>query len=126
MRPDVEVKTCAHSDELFPVGVVERGSATRNLPKTKTPLKNVDFETGWKRCDLFDYLGLNRVAELLTIFTGRCSLDASFSSSFSRGWFGPGRPGLFGNRLNGLRFDRLTRVSSIIGPQARILLSLGF
>jgi hypothetical protein len=41
MRPDVEVKTFAHSEELFPVRVVERGSATRPLLKAKTPLKNV-------------------------------------------------------------------------------------
>src|SRR5215469_17245668 len=43
MRPDVEVKTFAHYDELFPVRTVERGGATRKLPRASTALKNVVF-----------------------------------------------------------------------------------
>src|SRR5215471_5283822 len=43
MRPDVEVKTFAHSEELFPVPVVERVSVSPKLPKAKTSLKNVYF-----------------------------------------------------------------------------------
>ena len=75
MRPDVEVKTFAHSEELFPVRVVERGSATRTLPKAKTPLKNVAFESGGKRYDLFDCLALNRVAGLLIVKNGEVVLE---------------------------------------------------
>ncbi len=75
MRPDVEVKTFAHSDELFPVRVVERGNATRKLPKAKTPLQNVQFEAGGKRYDLFDYLALNRVAGLLVMKNGEIVLE---------------------------------------------------
>jgi len=75
MRPDLEVKTFAHSDQLFPVRVVERGSAARALPKAKTSLKNVYFEAGGKHYDLFDYLALNRVAGLLIAKNGEVVLE---------------------------------------------------
>ena len=75
MRPDVEVKTFEHSDELFPARVVERGSRTRKLPKAKSPLKNVYFEVGGKHYDLFDYLALNRVAGLVIMKNGEVVLE---------------------------------------------------
>lgn len=75
MRPDVEVKTFAHSDELFPMRVVQRGSAIRKLPVAKTPLRNVQFETDGKHYDLFDYLALNRVAGLLILKNGEVVLE---------------------------------------------------
>jgi hypothetical protein len=75
MRPDVEVKTFAHSDQLFPMRVVDRGSAARALPKAKTPLNNVFFEAGGKRYDLFDYLALNRVVGLLIVKNGEVVLE---------------------------------------------------
>jgi len=75
MRPDVEVKTFEHSDELFPARVVERGSRTRKLPKARAPLKNVYFEAGGKHYDLFDYLALNRVAGLLIMKNGEVVLE---------------------------------------------------
>src|SRR5215475_14985742 len=58
MRPDLEVRTFARTDELFPVRKVERGNTARKLPAAKTPLKNIKFETGGKHYDLFDYLAL--------------------------------------------------------------------
>ncbi len=70
MRPDLEVRTFARTDELFPVRTVERGSTVRKLPAAKTPLKNVQFETGGKHYDLFDYLALNRVAGILILKNG--------------------------------------------------------
>jgi CubicO group peptidase (beta-lactamase class C family) len=75
MRPDVEVKTFAHSDELFPVRVVQRGSLARKLPSAKTSLKNVYFEAGGKHYDLFDYLALNRVVGLLIVKNGEVVLE---------------------------------------------------
>ena len=75
MRPDVEVKTFEHSDELFPARVVERGSRTRKLPKARAPLKNVYFEASGKHYDLFDYLALNRVAGLLIMKNGEVVLE---------------------------------------------------
>ena len=75
MRPDVEVKTFAHSDQLFPMRVVDRASAARALPKAKTPLNNLYFEAGGKRYDLFDYLALNRVVGLLIVKNGEVVLE---------------------------------------------------
>ena len=75
MRPDVEVRTFAHSDELFPVRVVERGSAVRKLPVARTPLENVHFEASGEHYDLFDYLALNRVAGLLILKNGEVVLE---------------------------------------------------
>src|SRR5215470_3153663 len=70
MRPDLEVRTFARTDELFPVRVVEKGTTVRPLPSAKTPLKNVRFEAGGKHYDLFDYLALNRVVGLLILKNG--------------------------------------------------------
>jgi CubicO group peptidase (beta-lactamase class C family) len=75
MLPKVQVKTFEHSDELFPVRVVERGTSVRKLPAAKTPLKNVRFEAGGKLHDLFDYLSLNRVAGLLILKNGEVVLE---------------------------------------------------
>jgi len=75
MTPDLEVRTFARSDELFPVRVVEKGSAARALPAAKTALKNVRFETGGKHYDLFDYLAMNRVAGLLILKDGEVVLE---------------------------------------------------
>jgi CubicO group peptidase (beta-lactamase class C family) len=75
MRPDVEVNTFSHSDKLFPVRVLKRGEKVRELPRAKTTLKNVRFESGGKTYDLFDYLSLNRVAGLLVLKNGEIVLE---------------------------------------------------
>src|SRR6516225_6630148 len=75
MRPDVEVKTFEHSDELFPARVVKCGNVVRSLPLSRTPLTNVQFEAGGKHYDLFDYLALNRVAGLLILKNGEVVLE---------------------------------------------------
>jgi CubicO group peptidase (beta-lactamase class C family) len=75
MTPDLEVRTFARSDELFPVRVVEKGSVERKLPAAKIALKNVHFEAGGEKYDLFDYLALNRVAGLLILKNGEIVLE---------------------------------------------------
>jgi len=75
MRPDLEVRTFARTDELFPVRTVERGSTVRKLPAAKTSLKNVQFETAGKHYDLFDYLALNRVVGLLILKNGEVAFE---------------------------------------------------
>ena len=75
MTPDLEVRTFARSDELFPVRLVEKGNSVRSLPVAKTALKNVRFEAGGKKYDLFDYLALNRVAGLLILKNGEVVLE---------------------------------------------------
>jgi len=75
MTPDLEVKTFARTDELFPMREVERGSTVRELPVAKTALKNVHFESGGKKYDLFDYLALNRVVGILILKNGEVVLE---------------------------------------------------
>jgi len=75
MRPDVEVKTFEHSDELFPVREVKRGDKVRPLIEAKTQLANVQFTSKGKKYDLYDYLALNRVAGLLVLKDGEVKLE---------------------------------------------------
>ena len=75
MPPDLEVTTFAHSDQLFPVRIVEPGTTPRRLPKSATSLPNVHFDSGGKHYDLFDYLALNRVAGLLILKNGAIVLE---------------------------------------------------
>ena len=75
MTPDLEVKTFARSDELFPARLVEKGNSVRALPVAKTQLKKVQFEASGKKYDLFDYLALNRVAGLLILKNGEVLLE---------------------------------------------------
>jgi CubicO group peptidase (beta-lactamase class C family) len=75
MRPDVEVRTFEHSDELFPVREVKRGEKVRPLPAAKTQLGYVKFSAGGKQYDLYDYLALNRVAGLLVLKNGEVKLE---------------------------------------------------
>src|SRR5579859_351510 len=75
MTPDLEVKTFTRSDELFPARIVEKGNTVRPLPAARAPLKNVKFEAGGKKYDLFDYLALNRVAGLLILKNGEVVLE---------------------------------------------------
>ena len=75
MTPDLEVRTFARSDELFPVRLVEKGNSVRPLPMAAVKLQNVRFEAGGKKYDLFDYLALNRVAGLLILKNGEVALE---------------------------------------------------
>lgn len=75
MRPDVEVRTFTHTDELLPMRVVERGTKVKGLSYRKVPLKNLQFEINGKKYDLFDYLALNRVAGLLILKNGEVVLE---------------------------------------------------
>src|SRR5579862_2968822 len=62
VMPDMEVAMLAHSDRLFPVNIVYRAGPVRPLATAPTKLGNVQFESGGKGYDLFDYLATNRVA----------------------------------------------------------------
>src|SRR5258706_10360492 len=75
MTQDLEVPTFARSDELFPARLVEKGNSARPLSIENTALKNVQFESGGKKYDLFDYLALNRVAGLLILKNGEVALE---------------------------------------------------
>lgn len=75
MLPGEEVAAFEHSDTLYPVAEVKRGNAVRELPAAAAPLRNVTFQAGDKRSDLFDYLALNRVAGLLVLKDGKIALE---------------------------------------------------
>ena len=75
MRPDVEVKTFAHTDELLPMRIVQHGAKLRELPYWKAPLKNLQIEANGKKYDLYDYLALNRVAGILILKNGEVVLE---------------------------------------------------
>src|SRR5512142_1646878 len=70
MRPEVEVNTFSHYNDLFPARTVSRGPVVRPLPKSARALPALNFRSGSKTYDLFDYLSLNRVAGLLIIKNG--------------------------------------------------------
>jgi hypothetical protein len=70
MRPEVEVHTFSHYNELFPARTVSRGPVVRPLPKSARALPALKFSSGSKTYDLFDYLSLNRVAGLLILKNG--------------------------------------------------------
>ena len=71
VMPDMEVAMLAHSDRLFPVNIVYRAGPVRPLATAPTKLGNVQFESGGKGYDLFDYLATNRVAGLLILKDGK-------------------------------------------------------
>jgi CubicO group peptidase (beta-lactamase class C family) len=75
MLPRVEVATFEHSDMLFPVRVVERKGAVRPLVASAIHLKGLQFKSGNKDFDLFDYLAYNRVAGLLILKNGEVVLE---------------------------------------------------
>ncbi len=75
MRPDVEVRTFARTDELLPMRLVQKGSVARALPMAKTQLSNVKFEADGKKYDLFDYLAMNRVVGMLILKNGEVVLE---------------------------------------------------
>jgi CubicO group peptidase (beta-lactamase class C family) len=75
MLPRVEVETFEHSDTLFPVRLVEHKGPVRPLPASTARLKALQFKSGSKDYDLFDYLAYNRVAGLLILKNGQAVLE---------------------------------------------------
>ena len=76
MLPGVEVVTFEHSDTLFPVHPVLRGTkAVRPLPPARKSLTNIHFQSRGSAFDLFDYLADNRVAGLLVLKDGQVAFE---------------------------------------------------
>jgi CubicO group peptidase (beta-lactamase class C family) len=75
MLPRVEVATFGHSDTLFPVKIVERKGPVRPLAASAIRLKGLQFKSGDKNYDLFDYLAYNRVSGLLILKNGKVVLE---------------------------------------------------
>src|SRR5437773_1121071 len=71
LLPDLQVNTFRNIDRLFPTRLVKHGAQVYPLPLSTKPLKNVQFTSGGKPYDLFDYISLNRVSGLLVLKDGR-------------------------------------------------------
>jgi CubicO group peptidase (beta-lactamase class C family) len=67
MLPRTEVNTFEHSETLFPAKIVSRSGPVRPLPSSTAHLPYIQFHSGGKRYDLYDYLATNRVAGLLIL-----------------------------------------------------------
>jgi CubicO group peptidase (beta-lactamase class C family) len=79
MLPGVEVKTFSHSDTLFPVNIVPRGSKVREFAAASEVLKHkldsLRFRSGSAELDLYDYLANDRVAGLLILKDGKVVME---------------------------------------------------
>lgn len=75
MLPGAEVSAFQNSDRLYPSDVVRRGGPVRPLRSAAKQIRNVTFEIGSKKYDLFDYLALNRIAGLLVLKDGKVVLE---------------------------------------------------
>jgi hypothetical protein len=89
--PDVQVNTFRHIDQLFPSRKIARGKSVYPLPRSSSPLTDLEFTSGNRKHDLAEFLSLNRVAGLLVIKDGK-SLWKIMSSATRRSPAGfPGR-----------------------------------
>jgi len=75
LLPWVEVATFEHSDTLFPVNVVEHKEPVRPLAASAIHLRGLQFKSGNRDYDLFDYLAYDRVAGLLILKNGEVVLE---------------------------------------------------
>ena len=75
LLPDVQVNTFRHIDHLFPSRKIARGSSVYPLPKSPTPLTDLEFTSANRKRDLAEFLSLNRVAGLLVVKDGRIVLE---------------------------------------------------
>ena len=75
LYPDIQVRTFRNIDRLFPTRVVKRGNQVYPLQKSDAPLKGVEFTSGGKKFDMYDYMSLNRVSGLLVIKNGKIAFE---------------------------------------------------
>ena len=75
LYPEIEVNTLRNMDRLCPTRLVKHGNYVYPLPKSETPLKGVEFTSGSKKYDLYDYMSLNRVSGLLILKDGKIALE---------------------------------------------------
>lgn len=75
LYPDIQVQTFRNIDRLFPTRTVRRGPHVYTLSKSDAPLAGVEFISAGKKCDLYDYLSLNRVSGLLVLKDGKIAFE---------------------------------------------------
>ena len=79
MLPGVEVETFSHSDTLFPVRTVKRGTSVHEFTAApdaqKQKLDKLRFKANGEDLDLYDYLADDRVAGLLILKDGKVVME---------------------------------------------------
>ena len=75
LYPDIQVRTFRNIDRLFPTRTVRHGSHVYPLPKSESPLKEVEFTSAGKKYDMYDYMSLNRVSGLLILKNGKIAFE---------------------------------------------------
>jgi hypothetical protein len=75
LYPEVLVNTLRNMDRLCPTRIVKHGNSVYPLPKSDTPLKGIEFTSGGKKYDLYDYMSLDRVSGLLILKDGKIALE---------------------------------------------------
>jgi CubicO group peptidase (beta-lactamase class C family) len=75
LDPDLQVRTFRNIDRLFPTRTIKRGTHVYPLPTSDVALAGVEFSSGGKKYDLYDYLALNRVSGLLVLKNGKIAFE---------------------------------------------------
>ena len=75
MRPDAEVDAFEHSERFYPTAPVRRTGPVLPLQKSTHALGQVNFISGAKKYDLFDYLAVNRIAGLLVLKDSKVAFE---------------------------------------------------
>jgi CubicO group peptidase (beta-lactamase class C family) len=75
MLPKVEVATFEHSDTLFPVRIVVRKGSPKALESSPKKLQDVQFQSGGRSFDLYDYLADSRVAGIIVFKDGKIAFE---------------------------------------------------
>lgn len=70
LMPDIQVSTFRNTERLFPSRTVERGDEVFPLPYATEQLDALEFQSGNKTYDLFDYVSMNRIGGLLVLKDG--------------------------------------------------------
>ena len=73
---DLEATLCRQLPEIVKLRLdVLFGGRNPRIPKSDTPLKGVEFTSGGKKFDMYDYMSLNRVSGLLVIKNGKIAFE---------------------------------------------------
>src|SRR6202521_6135057 len=75
LYPDIQVRTFRNIERLFPTRTVRRGTHVYPLPTSEAPLKGVELSSAGKKYDMYDYMSLNRVSDVLILKDAKIALE---------------------------------------------------
>ena len=73
--PDLQISTFRNTNRFFPTRTIARGDSVRPLLLREQPLNELNFESGKKSYDLYDYVSLNRITGLLVLKDGEIAME---------------------------------------------------